>query len=163
MRRIYGHIRTCTRPTTLGAHYARPDIVGGADNTGLSYLCGPDPASQSWVRAALTPTSAFRKEARNDGRRKRDPSSQRGVHPGFPRVGRATYVRNTETGTDVVDYQLHDVRVQVFGDAALVSALGIFKRKDGSTGRNRYTDVYTRAGNEWKVVSAQVTPVTAAV
>jgi len=78
-------------------------------------------------------------------------------------VDRATYVRNTETGTDVVDYQLHDVRVQVFGDAALVSALGIFKRKDGSTGRNRYTDVYTRAGNEWKVVSAQVTPVTAAV
>ncbi len=78
-------------------------------------------------------------------------------------VDRATYVRNTETGTDVVDYQLHDVRVQVFGDAALVSALGIFKRKDGRTGRNRYTDVYTRAGNEWKVVSAQVTPVTAAV
>jgi ketosteroid isomerase-like protein len=78
-------------------------------------------------------------------------------------VDRATFLRDTKSGTDVVDYDLHEVRVRIFGDAALVNALGTFKRTDGSTGQNRYTDVYVRAGNEWKAVSAQVTPVAVAV
>jgi ketosteroid isomerase-like protein len=74
-------------------------------------------------------------------------------------VNKSSLLQITEAGTDVEDYQLDEVTVRVYGDAAIVRALGIFKRADGTTGKTRYTDIYVRKGSEWRVIAAQVTPV----
>ena len=78
-------------------------------------------------------------------------------------VDRATYLRLVEAGTDVVDYQLDQVDVRLYGETAVVTALGIFRRRDGTAGKNRYTDVYVRMQHQWRAVSAQVTPVATAL
>jgi len=60
-------------------------------------------------------------------------------------------------GTDVAHYELEHVNVRIYGDVAIVQATGKFTRIDSSTGHSRYTDIYVRKGEEWKVVSAQIT------
>jgi ketosteroid isomerase-like protein len=60
-------------------------------------------------------------------------------------------------GPYLTDYRLENVTVRIYGETALVQATGWFTRKDGAPGMCRYTDVYVRAGNDWKVVSAQIT------
>jgi ketosteroid isomerase-like protein len=75
-------------------------------------------------------------------------------------VDRSTFLQLTAAGSGFADYELHDVTVRIYGGTALIQALGVFKRPDGASGRNRYTDVYVRDDGTWKVVSAQVTPVT---
>jgi hypothetical protein len=76
-------------------------------------------------------------------------------------IDRQTFLQLTAAGADIADYQLQEVTVRFYGGTALVQALGVFKRADGVIGRNRYTDVYVRDDGNWKVVSAQVTPLTA--
>ena len=78
-------------------------------------------------------------------------------------MDKETYLRLTREGTEVTDYRLRDVTVRVFGDVALVSALGVYTRAGGTNGANRYTDVYARRNGRWLAVSAQVTPVAAAL
>ena len=73
------------------------------------------------------------------------------------------FVRKVSNGAGYVKYRLDEVQVRVFGEAALVQATGVFTRPDGTTGTSRYTDVYARMGNDWKVVSAQITQVEAGV
>lgn len=58
---------------------------------------------------------------------------------------------------DLDEYTLVDVDVTFYGDVALVRALGSWTKKTGARGISRYLDVYVRNGDEWKVVSAQVT------
>ena len=69
------------------------------------------------------------------------------------------FLRDAAKGPDVADYKLDQVRVRIYGDAALVQATGVFTRRDGSVGKSRYIDVYVRSGKEWKAVSAQITRV----
>ncbi len=47
--------------------------------------------------------------------------------------------------------------VRFYGDVALVRATGSWTAKNGARGSSRYVDVYVRSGEEWKVVSAQIT------
>jgi hypothetical protein len=47
--------------------------------------------------------------------------------------------------------------VRFYGDVALVRATGSWKTKSGAPGLSRYVDVYVRAGDDWKAVSAQIT------
>ena len=49
------------------------------------------------------------------------------------------------------------VKASLGGDVALVRATGSWKSKTGAPGLSRYVDIYVRAGEEWKVVSAQIT------
>ena len=67
------------------------------------------------------------------------------------------FLSNTAKGPDVADYRLQDVNVRIYGNVALVQATGLWTGKNGSNGMSRYTDVYVRAGEEWKTVSAQIT------
>ena len=60
-------------------------------------------------------------------------------------------------GPDVAHYALEEVNVRIYGDVAIVQATGKFVRGDNTTGHSRYTDIYVRKGNDWKVVSAQIT------
>ena len=74
-------------------------------------------------------------------------------------VDRATFLENARKPHTTVTYDLSEVTIRVHGDAALVSALGTWARKDGTTGRTRYVDVWVRKGGAWKAVSAQLTRV----
>ena len=67
------------------------------------------------------------------------------------------FLQHTSQGPYVTDYKLVNVKVRIYGETALVQATGLFTRKDGARGMCRYTDVYVREGNDWKVVSAQIT------
>ena len=67
------------------------------------------------------------------------------------------FLQRTAGGPYVSDYQLENVRVRIFGETALVQATGIFNRKDGTPGMCHYIDAYVRAGDDWRVVSAQIT------
>ena len=72
-------------------------------------------------------------------------------------LDKAAFLIQTAKGPDVAGNELKKVNVRFYGDVALVQATGVFTRKDGSTGTSRYTDIYVRAGKDWKVVSAQIT------
>jgi ketosteroid isomerase-like protein len=67
------------------------------------------------------------------------------------------FLLNTAKGPYVDDYKLQNVDVRIYGDVALVQATGVWTRKDGSKGMSRYIDVYVKAGEEWRTVSAQIT------
>jgi ketosteroid isomerase-like protein len=72
-------------------------------------------------------------------------------------VDRATFVENARKPHTVLSYELSDVKVRQHGDVALVSALGSWTRKDGTSGKTRYVDVWVRKDGAWKAVSAQLT------
>ena len=72
-------------------------------------------------------------------------------------LDKAQFLVNTARGRDVEEYKLDKVNVRIYGGVALVQATGLWTRKDGSKGLNRYTDIYVQTGGEWKVVSAQIT------
>jgi len=67
------------------------------------------------------------------------------------------FLQHTSRGPYLADYKLEDVTVRIYSETALVQATGLFTRIDGTPGMCRYTDVYVRTGNDWKVVSAQIT------
>jgi ketosteroid isomerase-like protein len=72
-------------------------------------------------------------------------------------LNKEQFLRNTVKGPDVTDYNLLEVEVRVYGDAALVRATGVWAREDGSMGMSRYIDFYVKKGGQWKTVSAQIT------
>ena len=72
-------------------------------------------------------------------------------------LDKAAFLRMTAEGSDLAEYRLDEVHVRRYGDVALVRATGSWTAKDGTPGMSHYTDVYVRAGQDWKAVSAQVT------
>src|SRR4051812_22431341 len=72
-------------------------------------------------------------------------------------LDRAAFLRATAGPCDLGEYRLVDVDVRRYGDVALVRATGEWVAKNGSPGVSRYIDVYVRSGQEWRVVSAQIT------
>ena len=76
-------------------------------------------------------------------------------------VDRPTFLENAKKPHTTISYDLSEVKIRVHGDAALVSALGTWERKDGTKGRTRYVDVWVRKEGVWKAVSAQLTAVSA--
>lgn len=80
------------------------------------------------------------------------------IQPDASVLGKTEFLRRMSEGPGVSDYKLENVNVRIYGDTALVQATGRFTRPDGSQGVSRYTDVYVRMNEGWKVVSAQITP-----
>jgi len=72
-------------------------------------------------------------------------------------LDKAAFLRMTAQGSDLAEYRLDEVDVRFYGDVAMVRATGSWKTKDGIPGLSRYIDVYVRAGDHWKAVSAQIT------
>ena len=72
-------------------------------------------------------------------------------------LDKAAFLRMTAQGSDLAEYRLDEVDVRFYGDVALVRATGSWKTKNGAPGLSRYVDVYIRAGDDWKAVSAQIT------
>ena len=57
------------------------------------------------------------------------------------------------------DFQVKEVTVRLYGDAALVNDLASYRRPDGSPAQTRYVDVYARRAGGWQLVSVQITHV----
>lgn len=72
-------------------------------------------------------------------------------------LDRKAFLRQTAHGSDLVLYRLEEVDVRCYGDVGLVRATGRWVSKLGTRGMSRYTDIYVRIDNDWRVVSAQVT------
>ena len=72
-------------------------------------------------------------------------------------LDKAAFLRSTAKGSDMASYRLDEVDVRIYGDVGLVRATGSWEKKDGIRGVSRYIDVYVRVGEDWKVVSAQIT------
>ena len=67
------------------------------------------------------------------------------------------FLQMTAKGSDLAEYRLDEVEVRFYGEVALVRATGSWTAKNGTPGISRYVDVYARSGDNWKVVSAQIT------
>jgi hypothetical protein len=71
-------------------------------------------------------------------------------------LDKATFLRRTAEGPDLIEFQLHKVRVRLEGDSASIDGTASYVQKDGVAGTCRYTDVYRWAGDQWLVMSASV-------
>lgn len=76
-------------------------------------------------------------------------------------LNKAAFLDQTAQGSDLASYNLDEVNIRFYGDVALVRATGSWRAKNGRPGVSRYTDIYVRSGNDWRVVSAQITRPTA--
>ena len=74
-------------------------------------------------------------------------------------LDKPAFLAGTTPAAAAEEYHLADVAVRIHGQAAYVTALGTWRRKDGSTGQTRYIDSYVKTDDGWRVVSAQLTRV----
>ena len=51
-------------------------------------------------------------------------------------------------------FGLEDVKIRIFGDAAIVQTRNPYRTKDGVTGESRYSDV--KRNGCWQAISAQI-------
>ncbi len=72
-------------------------------------------------------------------------------------LNKNAFLQMTAHGSDLAEYRLDEVEVRFYGDVALVRATGSWTAKNGTPGMSRYVDVYVHSGDDWKVVSAQIT------
>jgi ketosteroid isomerase-like protein len=72
-------------------------------------------------------------------------------------LDKTAFLAMTARGSELAEYRLDEVDVRFYGDVALVRATGSWTAKNGTPGVSRYVDIYARAGDEWKAVSAQIT------
>jgi ketosteroid isomerase-like protein len=72
-------------------------------------------------------------------------------------VDRSGFLRQTAAPPALDDLRADDVRIRVFGDAAVIHGRTAFTTKDGRRGSGRYTDVWHRRDGRWLAVAAHVT------
>jgi ketosteroid isomerase-like protein len=72
-------------------------------------------------------------------------------------LDRETFLARAARPLDIVDLEVHDVEVRIFGDAGIVHARTTFRTADGQSGSGRYTDVWARHGGHWRTVAAHFT------
>lgn len=76
-------------------------------------------------------------------------------------LDKAQFLSMIGAGSDQATYNVDLVNIRIFGDVALIRAIGSWTTRRGVSGVSHYTDVYVRSGDDWKVVSAQITRPTA--
>jgi Domain of unknown function (DUF4440) len=74
-------------------------------------------------------------------------------------VPRATFLAAAKQPMTNKSFSLDSVRVRIVGDAAIITAITPFVRADGTSGVNRYTDIWVRRNGTWMTLQAQITPV----
>ena len=74
-------------------------------------------------------------------------------------VPRATFVAAAQQPMINKSFSLDSVRVRVVGDVAIITAITPFVRADGTSGVNRYTDIWVRRNGSWMTLQAQITPI----
>ena len=72
-------------------------------------------------------------------------------------IDRAAFLEQISTARRNADLQVHDVKIRVLDDVAIVHARTSFTHPDGTPGSGRYTDVWARRNGHWLAVAAQFT------
>jgi ketosteroid isomerase-like protein len=70
---------------------------------------------------------------------------------------RAAFIEFIGKPIQVSNLRAEDVRIQVVGDIGIIHARTAYTKADGAAGAGRYTDIWWRAGGQWRCVSAHVT------
>jgi ketosteroid isomerase-like protein len=78
-------------------------------------------------------------------------------NPDASLVDRAGFLAQTARPVSISNLQIHDVRIRIIGDVALIHARTTYTLPDGRAGSGRYTDVWARRQGRWLAVSAHVT------
>lgn len=74
-------------------------------------------------------------------------------------INRANFLAGAQKPMTNRSFSLDSVRVRLLGDVAVITAITPFVRADGTTGTNRYTDIWVRRSGNWLTLQAQITPV----
>ena len=77
-------------------------------------------------------------------------------NPDCSLVDRAGFLLQIARPAGISGLQEHDVRIRIFGDAAIIHARTSYARSGGEPGAGRYTDVWTRRQGRWLCVAAHV-------
>jgi ketosteroid isomerase-like protein len=71
-------------------------------------------------------------------------------------VDRAGFLKQTAAPVTIKNLEVHDVKIRVMGDFAIIHARTSYTTPDGKSGSGRYTDCWTRENGRWLAVSAHV-------
>jgi len=74
-------------------------------------------------------------------------------------VRRPDFIAGSQHPMTNRSFLLDSVRVKLLGDVAVITAITPFVRADGTTGTNRYTDIWVKRADTWLTLQAQITPV----
>ncbi len=87
------------------------------------------------------------------------------ITPDGKALDKAQHLREMKDGTlKVESSETLEMKVRVYGDAAVITGRGRWKAKDKGEpigGTVRWTDVYIKRGGKWQCVASQVTPIAA--
>jgi ketosteroid isomerase-like protein len=72
-------------------------------------------------------------------------------------VDRAAFLGQIARPCPVSNLDVEDVRIRIFGDAAIIHGRTTYRKPDGQAAAGRYTDVWVRRDGRWVCVSGDVT------
>ena len=72
-------------------------------------------------------------------------------------VDRQGFLKQTAMPVRISNLEVHDVKVRIMDDFAIIHARTTYTKPDGGSGSGRYTDVWARRNGAWLGVSAHVT------
>ena len=84
------------------------------------------------------------------------------IGPNGNMVNKADYVKSITGDTVFAGFKIDDLKIRVYGDAAIVIGLTTITAKtkgEDESGQYSFIDVFVKQTGEWKAVSGQVTPV----
>ena len=79
------------------------------------------------------------------------------TNPDGSLVDRGGFLQQTARPVSIRNLAVHDVKVRVLGDVAIIHARTSYSLPDGGHGSGRYTDIWRREGDSWRAVAAHVT------
>ena len=72
-------------------------------------------------------------------------------------VDKNQFLEQTARPVTISGLSVHEVRVRILGDIAIIHARTSYTKADGEQRNGRYTDVWARRDGKWLAVSAHVT------
>lgn len=72
-------------------------------------------------------------------------------------VDRQAFLDQIVRGAGVTQLAAEDVRIRLMGDLAIIHARTTYRKRDGSPGAGRYTDIWSRRDGRWVCIAAHVT------
>jgi ketosteroid isomerase-like protein len=72
-------------------------------------------------------------------------------------VDKNQFLAQTARPVTISGLSVHDVRVRILGEVAIIHARTSYTTADGEPRNGRYTDVWARRNGKWLAVSAHVT------
>ena len=72
-------------------------------------------------------------------------------------VDKNQFLEQTARPVTISGLSVHEVRVRILGDIAIIHARTSYTTADGEQRNGRYTDVWARRNGKWLAVSAHVT------